>query len=889
MTDRVVFAVTELEPYTAGGAGTVVAGLADRLAAVGTEVTVVLVADVAATPTSDVRVVVAPPDPALVGTEGPFLARSRAAADAVAAICAEARPELVEFQDFDGLGFWALSHRRELGLEAVPLGVRLHGPVDLMLEAMGGGAPELEPAAAMEREAFAMADLVIVPSAAMGEVAATRYGLDPNRIRVGAPPVPELDPAERSPAPHPEFVAYGRLAEVKGSADFLHAALAVAAARDDVRFRFIGPDGWSVEGRRPMREWLEAQIPEPDRGRITFEPEVDRQHLGRALSSAWAVVVPSRYESFCLAAHEVRRLGVPLLVRDLPAFRGLFGPETGTVVYQTEADLAAAMRELADDPDRLAALAAAPAPTVGDPLDPYRDPPPEPRHPRSQAGLATAAVTRVAEAVATAATPAATSASSRVAGAVVRALPDWGARLAVRVVPQRLKDRFRRAADWRVEAERRAKRQRRQAVEARIAAGEFPELDDPEVTIVIPCFNQGAYLDEALMSVFEQTYTSFEVIVVDDGSTDPETIAHLDNLTWPRTIVLRQENRGLSGARNAGMHLAQGRFLVPLDADDEIAPEFLAVLRSALEGRPDAAYAHCWSELYGDEEATWVARPFNPYQLALSNSVVGCVLVRAEAWKQVGGYDETMRNGNEDWDFWLRLLEVGWNQVQVRQPLFRYRRHGVSMSVTTEARFEAAREEIARRHPALFDPDTLREWKAAWYPWVSVVVGDGDLDVLGRQTFTDVEVIPIGASSEALQALCADRGWVCREASTDLDAAVRSARGKFLIDWDRVASAPPDALAALATALEDAPRAAAAGADGAAALWRRWALVDPGSGHQGTVMAPIDLQMRAPVRLAAGCCPIEAWTTAGAPAGRRIVRHEPEEAGAFPAWLSEPA
>ena len=120
--------------------------------------------------------------------------------------------------------------------------------------------------------------------------------------------------------------------------------MAVAAARDDVRFRFIGPDGWSVEGRRPMREWLEAQIPEPYQGRITFEPEVDRQHLGRALSSAWAVVVPSRYESFCLAAHEVRRLGVPLLVRNLPAFQGLFGPETGTVVYDTEADLAAAMR-----------------------------------------------------------------------------------------------------------------------------------------------------------------------------------------------------------------------------------------------------------------------------------------------------------------------------------------------------------------------------------------------------------------------------------------------------------------------------------------------------------------------------------------------------------------
>ena len=237
---------------------------------------------------------------------------------------------------------------------------------------------------------------------------------------------------------------------------------------------------------------------------------------------------------------------------------------------------------------------------------------------------------------------------------MVRALPGWGARLAVRVVPRSLKDRFRAAADWRVEAERRAGQQRRRAVEGRITAGAFPELVDPEVTIVIPCFNQGAFIDDALMSVFEQTFTSFEIIVVDDGSTDPDTIAHLDRLDWPRTRLVRQENQGLPGARNAGMRLAEGRFLVPLDADDEIAPEFLEVLRSAVEERPDAAYAHCWSELYGDEEATWVARPFNPYLLALSNSVVGCVLMRTEAWKQVGGYDETMIHGNEDWDMWLR-------------------------------------------------------------------------------------------------------------------------------------------------------------------------------------------------------------------------------------------
>jgi glycosyltransferase involved in cell wall biosynthesis len=832
---------------------------------------------------------VAPPDPLVVREEGAFLARSRAAADAVAAICGETLADLVEFQDFDGLGFWALSHRSELGLEAVPLAVRLHGPVDLMLEAMGGGAPELEPAAAMEREAFAMADLVIVPSAAMGSLAATRYGLEPNRIRIGTPPVPVLEPATPLPAAQPEFVAYGRLAEVKGSADFLQAALAVAATRDDARFRFIGPDGWSVAGQRPMREWLEEQIPDEFRERITFEPEVARERLGETLGSAWAVVIPSRYESFCLAAHEVRRLGFPLLVRDLPAFQGFFGPETGTVVYETEAELAAAMTELAADPDRLAGLASSPAPTLGDPLEPYRGPPPEPRHPRSQAGLATAAVTRVATAHRAAAPEAASGTSSRFAGAVVRALPGWGARLAVKVVPQGLKDRFRAAADWRVEAERRARQERRRSVEARIAAGAFPELADPEVTIVIPCFNQGAFVDDALMSVFEQTFTSFEVIIVDDGSTDPDTITHLDRLDWPRTRLVRQENRGLPGARNAGMRLAEGRFLVPLDADDEIAPEFLEVLRSALEERPDAAYAHCWSELYGDEEATWVARPFNPYLLALSNSVVGCVLMRTEAWKQVGGYDETMLHGNEDWDMWLRLLEAGWDQVQIRRSLFRYRRHGVSMSVTTEARFEAARAEVASRHPGLFTPEALRSLKAAWYPWVSVVLGDGDVELLGRQTFADVEVIPIQNAREELARLCGERKWPCRPPAADLAEAVRSAHGKFVITWDRIADAPDDALAILAATLEAAPEAAASGPGDDPVLWRRWALVDPGSGHEGTEPAALDMSLREPSRLKPGCCPLEEWTVDGAPSSRPVVRHEPEDAGAFPTWLREPA
>ena len=93
-------------------------------------------------------------------------------------------------------------------------------------------------------------------------------------------------------------------------------------------------------------------------------------------------------------------------------------------------------------------------------------------------------------------------------------------------------------------------------------------------------------------------------------------------------------------------------------------------------------------------------------------------------------------------------------------------------------------------------------------------------------------------------------------------------------------------LFALATA---APAAAAAGPGDDPVLWRRWALVDPGSGHEGTEPAALDMPLREPSRLKPGCCPLEEWTVDGAPSSRPVVRHEPEDAGAFPTWLREPA
>lgn len=419
--------------------------------------------------------------------------------------------------------------------------------------------------------------------------------------------------------------------------------------------------------------------------------------------------------------------------------------------------------------------------------------------------------------------------------------------------------------------------------------GGYPELADPVVSIVIPCFNQGEFLHSAIRSVFRQAFDSWEIIVVDDGSTDQSTRAVLRSLHYPRTRILRQRNQGLPAARNAGMRAARGRYLVPLDSDDELTPAFLGATVDALQANPAAAFAHTWTRLFGDQNLVWVDRPYNPYQLLLSTSVVGCALIRADAWSQVGGYDTNRRQGNEDWDLWIRFLEHGWEQVEVPHPLFRYRQHGISMSVTTEARFEDARVEMAESHPALYEPAALRALKAEWYPWVSVIVDStADLTTLERQTLDDLEIVVSGPAVPAIEDLSRRRGWPLRTAGPTLGSAVHCARGKFVIDWRPVTQAGPDLLDELATLLEDddAAYASAVEAGRHPTLWRRWSVLDPaadphrlakaGTSGSGPALDKQDYL---------GAFPHSRWAIDPADFKLGLNRVRPEAEGRFPDWL----
>jgi glycosyltransferase involved in cell wall biosynthesis len=839
MSDRIVFVTQELEPLVPGGAATVIAGLRERLA-VSHRIGVLLAAPGTPSVTGpDVEVVEVPTSD---GTIGWFVERSRRLAIALAESHRRDPIDLVEFTDFEATALWTMAHRQELGLERVRLAVRFHGPIEAVIAAIGVAPPLFAALGRLERAVLGAADAVLVPSAAVGEWAVERYGLEPERVVVAPPPVPDISPVERRPAPQPHLVVFGRLAEQKGTHDLAAVLPDVLEAFPDLTIAFIGADGWSFTEDRRMSAVLLESIPTGQRSRVELLGPLPRPLALARMADAWAVVLPSRFETFCLAAHEVRRAGLAVIAPDLPAFAA-FRIGAGILVYDgTRPGLTAVLGAAAGDRDLMDRLAAEPVPEVGDPGAAYRSALPSVRHPRSQAGLSTRCVGELEAALRSPA-----GAGDGVARRLLRLLPTPVARLAVRLVPRRLKDRFRRVASWPEEEERRRREEKLRNLRRR--ARHLAALPEPRVTVVIPCFDSGAWVEDAVASVFAQTFDSWDIVLVDDGSTDPASIRILDAMAaWPRVRLVRQPNAGLPAARNAGIATARGEFVVPLDADDELEPEYLEGMLGALLAAPGAAFAHCWARLFGDVDAVWVPRPDNPYWQRLGNGIVGCVLLRRAAWEAVGGYDATMRRGHEDWEMWLRLEAAGWGRTRVDRPLFRYRKRAGSMSVFSEAGFEAGLAEIRQRHPGLYTAAALRALKREWYPVVSVV--------------------------------SARRGAGEHPDEVEFVDSFGRARGKYLIDLGEQ-DVDDAALLAAAHRLETTPAAAGAAVGPGVVMWRRWALLDSASGLFGVLDGSPDAVPEA--------TPHPDWTVDASlvPPGIGVLRQRPEEAGWLPDWVVE--
>lgn len=208
------------------------------------------------------------------------------------------------------------------------------------------------------------------------------------------------------------------------------------------------------------------------------------------------------------------------------------------------------------------------------------------------------------------------------------------------------------------------------------------------ISVIVPCYNYGHFVTEALTSVVNQTCTRWECIIVNDGSTDnSKNVIEAFIKDDPRFRLIDIPNSGVSRARNRAIAEANGKYLFPLDADNRMHPECLERCIAEFDKNPDLRLVYTEAELFGEEQGLWNLPPFDYKTMLKYNMVDNSSLFRKADFDRVGGYRTNMMHGLEDWDFFIALLygSTPGQVLKLNQPLYYYRVTSSSRRVTVEA------------------------------------------------------------------------------------------------------------------------------------------------------------------------------------------------------------
>jgi glycosyltransferase involved in cell wall biosynthesis len=210
-------------------------------------------------------------------------------------------------------------------------------------------------------------------------------------------------------------------------------------------------------------------------------------------------------------------------------------------------------------------------------------------------------------------------------------------------------------------------------------------MHKPIVSIIITCYNLGEYLQEAIDSIKRYpNHEDYEIILVNDGSTNENTKTIIEQLIQndPSINYINQINLGLAKARNNGIKAAKGHYIIPLDADNTVRPEFITQTIHILNNNPNVEVVHGNAQNFGNKTNIWYSRPFYFPEMLLNNYIDACAGIRKSTWEKMNGYDENMPvMGFEDWDLWLRMANAGYHFEYVNEIFFDYRVRTNSMLV----------------------------------------------------------------------------------------------------------------------------------------------------------------------------------------------------------------
>lgn len=243
------------------------------------------------------------------------------------------------------------------------------------------------------------------------------------------------------------------------------------------------------------------------------------------------------------------------------------------------------------------------------------------------------------------------------------------------------------------------------------------KINYPLVTVVIPCYNYAHLLPEAVRSVVDQTYPNWELVIVNDGSPD-DTLSVAEDLIarYPQHAIrlIDQPNSGQPAiARNRGIVEARGEFILPLDADDRLAPTMLESCAALLVKNPqlDIVYPDA---VYFEDSRTFRSNSgvFQAEALRSANQLPVCSMYRRRVWETLNGYRTNVK-GYEDWDFWLGALEHGFQAQRHPEPLFYYRSNRDGLYAQARQRDRLLRAQIVLNHPGLYSPEQARRARQA--------------------------------------------------------------------------------------------------------------------------------------------------------------------------------
>ena len=209
--------------------------------------------------------------------------------------------------------------------------------------------------------------------------------------------------------------------------------------------------------------------------------------------------------------------------------------------------------------------------------------------------------------------------------------------------------------------------------------------DEPLVSILMPIYNYGNRINQTLKSVFNQDYTNYEIILVDDGSTDEYVKLKLKQLESVEKIkVVYKENGGPSSARNEAFKHSKGDYILPLDSDDMIMAGYIKTCVNILRGNEKISPVYCDTHHVGQMNGVEERPEWTKERLVQGPFIVNCSMFHKKSFEVVNGYDESLF-GWEDYDMWIRMMKAGYIGKRIPKPLFIYFHHEKDGTVSTEA------------------------------------------------------------------------------------------------------------------------------------------------------------------------------------------------------------